>query len=169
MTDLGFLIWDFGFLLTRGFALVSTKIPSQKSQIPNQTMFLSIRKAVAADFSAIDEFDMFAGDRQEEISRGECFVAVDNEVVVGYLTTARTFYQCPFIAYVQVRDALQGQGIGTALLAFAEARWPVEKIYTSTEADNLPMLHLLQKRGYSTAGEILFIQHEPELVFCLRR
>ncbi|MBO0929644.1 GNAT family N-acetyltransferase [Fibrella aquatilis] len=132
-------------------------------------MSYSIRKAVAADFSAIDEFDMFAGDRQEEISRGECFVAVDNEVVVGYLTTARTFYQCPFIAYVQVRDEAQGRGIGTALLTFAEARWPFEKIYTSTEADNLPMLHLLQKRGYAAAGEILFIQNEPELVFCLRR
>ncbi|MBO0936003.1 GNAT family N-acetyltransferase [Fibrella sp. HMF5335] len=129
----------------------------------------SIRKAVAADFEAIDEFDMFAGDRQEEISRGECFVAVQGETVAGYLTTARSFYQNPFIAYIQVRDNQQRHGIGHALLAFAESRWPVEKIYISTEADNAPMLHLLQKRGYTPAGEILFIQNEPELVFCKLR
>ena len=129
----------------------------------------SIRKATVADFDAIDDFDMFAGDRQDEIGRGECYVAVQDEVVAGYLTTARSFYQNPFVAYLQVRDHCQGHGIGNALLAFAESRWPVEQVYISTEASNLPMLHLLQKRGYSPAGEILFIQNEPELVFCLRR
>lgn len=129
----------------------------------------SIRKATAADFEAIDEFDEFAGDRQEEIERGTCYVAVQNDVVVGYLTTARSFYQNPFVAYLQVRSEWQGQGIGTGLLAFAESRWPFEQLYISTEADNVPMLHLLQKRGYTPAGEILFIQNVPEVVFCLRR
>jgi GNAT superfamily N-acetyltransferase len=133
------------------------------------TNSITVRKAVSADFDAIDEFDMFAGDRQEEIERGECYVAVQDAVVVGYMTTARSFYQNPFVAYLQVRSDRQGHGIGTGLLAFAESRWPVEQLYISTEASNLPMLHLLQKRGYTPAGEILFIQNEPELVFCLRR
>ena len=73
------------------------------------------------------------------------------------------------MACLQVRDSFQGQGIGNGLLAFAETRWPVEKIYISTEADNAPMLHLLQKRDYLPAGEILFIQNEPEAVFCKLR
>ena len=129
----------------------------------------SIRKAVAADFDAIDDFDLFAGDRQDDIGRGECYVAVQQEAIVGYMTTARSFYQNPFVACLLVHDSVQGQGIGNALLAFAESRWPVEKLYISTEADNAPMLHLLQKRGYTPAGEILFIQNEPEAVFCKLR
>lgn len=130
----------------------------------------TIRKATKADFVAIDAFDMFAGDRKAEIRRGEVYVATENDEVIGYLTTARSFYQHPFIAYLQVRDDRQGIGIGQALLRFADSLWPVEQIYTSTEADNGPMMHLLQKFGFTPAGQIQFIQDAAELVFCkLRR
>jgi GNAT superfamily N-acetyltransferase len=126
----------------------------------------AIRKALKTDLAAIDEFDMFAGDRKAEIKRGEVVVLTENDDVIAYMTTARSFYQNPFIAYLQVRDDRQGRGLGRALLEFAGTLWPYEKIYTSTEADNAPMLHLLQSLDYQPAGQVLFIQETPELIFC---
>jgi GNAT superfamily N-acetyltransferase len=126
----------------------------------------TIRKALKTDFTAIDEFDMFAGDRRAEIKRGEVVVLTENDEVIAYMTTARSFYQNPFIAYLQVRDDRQGRGLGRALLDFAETLWPFEKLYISTEADNAPMLHLLQSLGYQPAGQVLFVQELPEMVFC---
>lgn len=128
---------------------------------------INIRQALSTDFEPIDRFDIFAGDRQAEIERQECYVAVEENIITGYVTCDRTFYCHPFMRYLCVDFEYRRKGIGDRMMAFVEAKFQGDRLFSSTESDNLPMLNLFNKRGSKISGiiENLF-QAKPEIVYC---
>ncbi|MEN9222764.1 MAG: GNAT family N-acetyltransferase [Thermostichus sp. BF3_bins_97] len=127
---------------------------------------VEIRKATYGDLATLHSFDIFAGDRAQEIERGECFVAVLPEGLAGYVVFNHSFYLKPFIQFLCVASPFRRQGIANRLLAHIEELCDGEKLFTSTESDNLPMLRLLNRRGYRVSGVIENIQTQSEVVFC---
>lgn len=125
-----------------------------------------VRKAELDDFAAIDAFDIFAGERREDIKRGECFVAVADGQVVGYIVFNRSFFLMPFIQFLCVDPQFRRRGFAAKLLDYVECLCDGEKLFTSTESDNLTMLKVFGNRGYRVSGVIENIQEKPEIVFC---
>ncbi len=126
---------------------------------------MRIREATPSDLEAIDSFDIFAGERSAEVERGECFVAVEEQQVVGYIVYNHSFYLKPFIQFLCVNPNFRRRGFATELLEYVEGICDGDKLFTSTESDNLPMLKLLNRREYRVSGVIDNIQEQAEVVF----
>lgn len=130
-----------------------------------------IRNATLEDVPAIDEFDVFAGKRENEAARGEILVAVIDDKIAGYMTHNRSFYSRPFIQFVCVNPDFKKRGIAAALFDFAERIYidtGDELIFVSTEDDNEIMLHFFEKYGWERSGVIHNIQRQAEFVFVKR-
>ncbi len=127
---------------------------------------MQIRKAVPGDLEAINSFDIFTGDRSLNIERGECFVAVEEEQVAGFVVFNHSFYLKPFIQFLCVAPELRRRGLANKLLEYVEGICDGDKLFTSTESDNLPMLKLFDRRGYRVSGVIENLQERAEVVFC---
>jgi ribosomal protein S18 acetylase RimI-like enzyme len=127
---------------------------------------VKIREATLSDLEVINSFDIFAGERSAEVERGECFVAVEEQQVVGYIVYNHSFYLMPFIQFLCVNLKFRRRGFATELLEYIESICDGDKLFTSTECDNLPMLKLLNRRGYRISGLIENIQEQAEVVFC---
>lgn len=127
---------------------------------------MKIREATLSDLEAINSFDIFAGERSAEVERGECFVAVEEQQVVGYIVYNYSFYLKPFIQFLCVNPKFRRRGFATELLEYVESICDGDKLFTSTESDNLPMLKLLNRREYRISGVIENIQEQVEVVFC---
>lgn len=129
-------------------------------------MNMIIRPAVTDDLNEIKEFDVFAGDRTKEIYRNEIWVSVLDGKVSGYITFNHSFYLKPFIQFLNVRKEFRRKGIANDLINFIENKCKGNKIFISTETDNLAMILLLKKRNYRIAGIIEELQEQGEIVFC---
>ncbi len=127
---------------------------------------LVIRQAELSDVETIERFDVFSGSRQNEVERGEVTVAVKNDLVVGYLTADKSFFLKPFIRYLCVAEEFEGQGIANELLNRIEKAFAGERVFTSTESNNLTMLHVFKKRGYQMSGVVENLQKHSEIIFC---
>ena len=127
---------------------------------------VGIREATSNDLGAITSFDIFAGDRGAEVGRGECFVALEGEQVVGYIVFNHSFYLKPFVQFLCVHPGFRRRGLADKLLEYIEGRCDGDRLFTSTESDNLPMLRLLSRRGYRVSGVIENIQERAEVVYC---
>ena len=124
-----------------------------------------IRKATPSDVAAIDSFDIFAGDRGADVGRGECFVALEEGRAAGYVVFNHSFYLKPFIQFLCVSPGFRRRGLANELLEYVEGICDGDRLFTSTESDNLPMLRLLSRRGYRVSGVIEHIQERAEVVF----
>ena len=77
---------------------------------------MEIRLATRDDFKAIDEFDIFLGNRMTEIERSELWVAVKENVVIAYISFNEQFYTRPFVHYLNVRKEYRRSGTGRDLM-----------------------------------------------------
>ncbi len=124
-----------------------------------------IRKATGSDLGAISSFDIFSGDREADIERGDCYVAIEGGHVAGYVVFNHSFFLRPFVQFLCVAPDFRRQGIANALLEYIEANCDGDRLFTSTESDNLQMLKLLSLRGYKVSGVIDNIQERAEVVY----
>lgn len=112
-----------------------------------------IRPGVSQDFEAIDRFDLFAGDRREELAAGRVLVAEAGGRVVGYVTFSGSgFIGRPFVHFLAVAADHRRRGVATALLWAVQARVGRRRLFISTEEGNAAMLHLLEQEGWTPAG-----------------
>jgi len=116
-----------------------------------------IRAASPEDFSAIDAFDPFAGDRAEEIADGRMLVLEDplESSVVGYVSWVRKgFVGHDYITFLCVAETRRRRGRATELLRAAETAIGPGRIFISTEEDNDAMLALLRREDWNFAGSV---------------
>jgi len=123
------------------------------------------RIAISADLSSIAEFDEWRMVSPRTIAAGECFVAGSGDTVDAYAIRTHWFHGRPFISMLYVRPGSRRSGLGNALLAHLESISTRDRIWISTNSDNLPMQGLLQKRGYERSGIIENLDPIPELVY----
>ena len=137
---------------------------------------ISIRPAIEDDISALCSLDLIArqeNERREFIQRevlsGNCFVAVLNEIVIGYGILNYTFYYNGCIDMLYVHSDYRRCGAGSALLKQMESLCKTPKLFTSTNLSNLPMQMLLAKLGYVLSGVIHHLDEgDPEIVYFKR-
>lgn len=127
---------------------------------------MEIRVAGLEELAQIDAFDVFSGNREPDILLGEIIVAMEGNEVAAYLKHNKKFYQRPFVSLVCVKENHRRKGINTLLFAYIENLYKNEQLlFTSTEADNLPMLGFLEKAGYNRSGAIDNLQKVQEVIF----
>lgn len=137
---------------------------------------VKVRAARASDAKAIKAFDALArsdASRRAFIDRSikshQCFIAVVDDRVVAYGVLNHTFYDQGFVSMLYVHPEYRQRGIGSALMAHAEARCKTAKLFTSTNQSNARMQALLSKLGYQPSGIIQNLdENDPELVYVKR-
>ena len=112
-----------------------------------------IRQGEEGDFSQVDKFDPFAGNRKQEIIDGYCLVAVCEGRVIGFLTYHPSgFIRRPFVRYLSVHESFRRSGVANLLLNVVAERIKHGRLFISTEEDNIAMLHLLKEVRWTLAG-----------------
>ena len=121
-----------------------------------------IRLGIPADFIEIDRFDVFAGDRKQEIAEQQLYVYLIEDRPVGYITTVDSSCLCghPLISFLCVDIAYRRQGIASQLLTVVEAKYKHRKLFISTESNNSVMLDLIKQRHYILAGSLTKINDD---------
>jgi len=137
---------------------------------------ISVRPAVESDIKALCSLDLIArreGERREfirhEVVNGNCFVAVENETVIGYGVLNYTFYDNGCIDMLYINAEHRRRGAGVALLRHMESLCRTPKLFTSTNLSNLQMQSLLAKLEYELSGVIHNLDEgDPEIVYFKR-
>lgn len=115
-----------------------------------------IRPGSLQDLSLILNFDIFAGSRSQEINENRLYIFENTAAdICGYIAEARDgLLGRPYISYLMVSPNYRRKGIASQLLQHLEQKHYSQRLFISTEADNQPMLTLLNTRGYVHAGAI---------------
>ena len=115
-----------------------------------------IRDGKREDLEQIDAFDEFGGDRQREIRERCLQVYILDNTVVGYISTVEesSLFGHPLITFLCIHPKYRRQGIASALLSEIEQRYSDRQLFISTESNNLIMLNLIEKRGYTRSGSL---------------
>ena len=137
---------------------------------------ISIRPAVENDVDSLFCFDLIARqseERREFIRRSvancTCYVAVADQVIIGYGVLNHSFYYQGCIEMLYVASDQRRHGVGTALLEQMERLCQTPKLFTSTNLSNLPMHSLLARRGYVLSGVIHNLDEgDQEIVYFKR-
>lgn len=134
---------------------------------------LTIRPAVEADAAPIFAFDLVAQEdpgRREYIhlviAAGRCHVAVEEDVVQGYVVFDHSFFAQGFVELLYVTPDARRRGVGRALMRYVEGLCQTPKLFTSTNLSNHPMQALLARAGYKLSGAIHDLDEgDPELIY----
>lgn len=107
---------------------------------------------------------------QEYWSRCQCFVAVNNNEIIGVLALIKTRPNTMEIVNVAVRKDVQGKGIGKKLVLFAIEKAKEQHMKTieiGTGNSSLSQLGLYQKCGFRITGvdRDYFIRHYRQEIY----
>ena len=130
-----------------------------------------IRPCDISDYPALKSFDEFMGDRRIDMQQGSLLVATLESAVVGYAKVAHSeFMGWPLLSIVCVAPSSRRQGIGRDLVEGARLAAQWLRLYTSTEASNMPMRNLLKSCDAREIGftDDLNISGEREILFRLK-
>jgi GNAT superfamily N-acetyltransferase len=136
-----------------------------------------VDRAVAGDERAILEMSVWlmSEQRQADAVReaheaGTCFVAREENRVVGFITWQPVFFGRPFVPLVVVAASHRRRGVAGALIQAVERDVKGGELFVSTETINLPMRALLAGRGYAPSGSVDNINApgNAELIFYKR-
>ena len=126
---------------------------------------LFVRQATQDDLDALSSFDEWKGATEDRIRSGCCHVAGFEDRVLAYGILDRSFCQRPIIAVVFVHPEHRRSGLGSALISHFESLSTEEKLWVSTNIENLAMQGALHKHGYHLAGVVNNLGPIPELFY----
>lgn len=139
-------------------------------------MSRQFRRACPGDIESLLKIDPVAEKdscRRACIARSvgahECWVVCETDnpgVLLGYGCLDRSFFGEWFISLVVVSSASRRSGVGRQIVSGLEHHAVAGKIFTSTNASNLPMRQLLINLGYQHSGMVENLAPgDPELIF----
>jgi GNAT superfamily N-acetyltransferase len=106
---------------------------------------------------------------QNAVGQGECFVALDDGILLGYGIMNHGFFEHGFVSLVYVDPAHRRRGVGSRLFDEFENRCRSSRIFTSTNLSNLAMHGFLASRRYTLSGLIQDIDEgDPEMFYSKR-
>ncbi|MEM8995122.1 MAG: GNAT family N-acetyltransferase [Acidobacteriota bacterium] len=135
-----------------------------------------IRRAVDDDLSALGDVDPAVrrgSDRtaflRDAVRDHRAWVVEGAGGVIGYGVISHGFFGRSFIELVYVAEAHRSSGYGPQMVTFLEGQSRSNDVFTSTNASNSHMQHVLEKLGYERAGVIHHLDPgDPELVYVKR-
>ena len=132
-----------------------------------------IRLAEEFDVGAIASFDHVAqcdhkrvAFIQRSIANRDCYIAIADNMIVGYAVLDYSFYENGFISMLYVHPEHRRRGVGEELIKYLEGVCRTTKLFTSANLSNTAMQPLLAKLGYEQSGVIHNLdENDPELVY----
>jgi GNAT superfamily N-acetyltransferase len=134
---------------------------------------MHIRLAEENDIDVICAFDHVAENGEgrrlflrKAIGTGHCHVAEDDSILKGYVILDYSFFEFGFVELLYVHPDHRREGVGAALMQYAESICTTEKLFTSTNLSNTTMQALLMKLGYEESGIVHGLDEgDPELFY----
>jgi GNAT superfamily N-acetyltransferase len=100
------------------------------------------------------------------IDSGDFYVALFEDQIVGLAARDQSFFDQDFIPKLFVLESFRKHGSGQALMNAMARACRTEKIFSSTNLSNAPMLKLFRKLEWTYAGTIDHIDAgDPEVFF----
>jgi len=124
-----------------------------------------VRAATPDDLAAAQSFDEWDVVNEQRIADGECWVAGFENEILAYGILDRSFMKRRFVAILFVHPEHRHRGLGRAMLRHFESLVADEKLWISTNIENLAMHRMLHDHGYVQAGVINGLGRVPELYF----
>ena len=122
----------------------------------------------AADVDRAHRGDSARADYLKDVAaRSGLLVAYASEVAVGFgCLDDQVFFHTPFVSLLVVHPGYRRQGIGRALLDRFVQESAGERLFTSTNLSNGPMIALLRSQGFVLCGQVSGLDEgDPELFF----
>ena len=115
-----------------------------------------IRYGKQEDLAQLDTFDIFGGDRQQEILEQRLQVYILKNKVSGYISLIENscLFGHPLITFLCVHPQYRRQKIASKLLSVVEQKYIDQKLFISTESNNSIMLNLIKNREYILSGSL---------------
>lgn len=133
-------------------------------------MTMIIRRATTPEAKGLRQFDEFIGERRIDNWRGELFVCVLDEEIVGFICfNANSFFNRPFIHTLQVREDARRKGVATALVRRVVSLYDGIDLWTSTEDWNTAALTLFEREGFVQQGGIQGLNADGVAEIMLKR
>jgi GNAT superfamily N-acetyltransferase len=133
---------------------------------------LEIRAATRNDLPSLSVFKPLvhevadAARLEHLIDSGDFFVALFEDQIVGLVNRDQSFFDQDFIPKLFVLESFRKHGIGQALMNAMARACRTEKIFSSTNLSNAPMVKLFRKLKWTYAGTIDHIDPgDPEVFF----
>lgn len=132
-----------------------------------------VRQATDSDVAALIALDSVAEHEPQRAAQirawcgqGECYLAKEQDVVMGYGVLHYHFFGCGFIEMLMVGERYRRRGAGQALITALKSHCRNPKLFTSTNRSNLSMQRLLLNAGFVASGQIDNLDDgDPEQVF----
>lgn len=132
-----------------------------------------VRLATETDVAALIALDSVAKHEPQRAAQirawcgqGDCYLAEEQDVVMGYGVLHYHFFGCGFIEMLMVGERYRRRGVGQALITALKSHCRHPKLFTSTNRSNLPMQRLLLNAGFVASGQIDNLDDgDPEQVF----
>ncbi|MEB6081638.1 GNAT family N-acetyltransferase [Serratia marcescens] len=132
-----------------------------------------VRLATETDVAALIALDSVAEHEPQRAAQirawcgqGDCYLAEEQDVVMGYGVLHYHFFGCGFIEMLMVGERYRRRGVGQALITALKSHCRYPKLFTSTNRSNLPMQRLLLNAGFVASGQIDNLDDgDPEQVF----
>ncbi|MET3057683.1 GNAT family N-acetyltransferase [Serratia marcescens] len=132
-----------------------------------------VRLATETDVAALIALDSVAEHEPQRAAQirawcgqGDCYLAEEQDVVMGYGVLHYHFFGCGFIEMLRVGERYRRRGVGQALITALKSHCRHPKLFTSTNRSNLPMQRLLLNAGFVASGQIDNLDDgDPEQVF----
>ncbi|HIE6498290.1 TPA: N-acetyltransferase family protein [Serratia marcescens] len=132
-----------------------------------------VRQATDSDVAALIALDSVAEHEPQRAAQirawcgqGECYLAKEQDVVMGYGVLHYHFFGCGFIEMLMVGERYRRRGVGQALITALKSHCRHPKLFTSTNRSNLSMQRLLLDAGFVVSGQIDNLDDgDPEQVF----
>jgi N-acetylglutamate synthase-like GNAT family acetyltransferase len=136
----------------------------------------TIRRATLDDLAAVLSLDRSAPVGHERrdfliarLQSEEIFISELEGRVLGYaVLRTRSFFGRDFVDLMAVAVNVRRKGVGSTLLERVVDSSSTDRVFTSTNRSNTPMIDLLEKAGWQFSGELTGIdEDDPELVYYL--
>jgi len=103
------------------------------------------------------------------IQKGDCFVAIEDGKIIGYVIFSRSFFENWFIKLLYVDEAYRRKGVATSLLNEVNKQCVTEKLFVSTNESNEAMKSLLNKLGFVQTGYLDNVNNEEKEIFYVKK
>lgn len=134
------------------------RLPGPRAQI--LTPSRGIRRGTVADLPAVRFIDPLMradSDRarliRSSVERGDCWLAVDQGEVLGFVLLGE-FLSQGFVPLLVVAAGDRRRGVGTSLLRQAERVCTKPKLFVSCNRSNVPAQGLFEKCGFEPSGRL---------------
>ncbi len=137
-------------------------------------MIIAARPDHLNDMMAIDPVAAFDPNRFEDVEdsveKGQAYVAVLCEKIVGYITLSDHFFSHCFIELVITDPAHRRSGVAPKLADYIKTICKSQKLFTLTNKSNIPAQNLFLRQGFVASGELTGLDDDdPELFFLFER